>query len=157
MGIFYVKKESQHLISPLIVAAGYENKSIRRFENYNTRNLPELLGLGTAIDFLNLIGSENIQKRVYELKYYFRELAKKRPWLKIKTPAADTLSAGIVTVEVEGKNVNDVRKILLEKYNIDCRPMSVFDLNGLRISLSVYITRKDIDYLMNSLDAIAKS
>lgn len=157
MGIFYARKESQHLISPLIVAAGYEDKSIRRFENYNTRNLPELLGLGTAIDFLNVIGPENIQKRVYELKKYFREQARQRPQLKIKTPSADTLSAGIVTLEVEGKNVNDVRNILLEKYNIDCRPMNVFDLNGLRISLSIYITRKDIDYLFDALDAIAKS
>lgn len=152
MGLFYAKKESQHLLNPLVVAHGYEDESIRRFENYNTRNLPELLGLGTAIDFHNLMGSEAVESRVYELKDYFREQVKSRPYLKIKTPAADTLSAGIITVEVEGRKVTEVRDILLKKYGIDCRPMGIFGLNGLRISLSVYITRKDIDYLIQSLD-----
>lgn len=155
MGIFYAKKESQNLIDPLIVASGYKDKSIRRFENYNTRNLPELLGLGTAIDFLNLIGRERIENRVYELKHYFREKVQSRPFLNIKTPAAGALSAGVITVEIKGKKVSDVRSALLKRYRVDCRPMAVFGLNGLRISLSVYITKKDIDYLMNALDEIA--
>lgn len=155
MGIFYAKKESQKLINPLIVARGYKDKSIRRFENYNTRNLPELLGLGTAIDFLNLIGRERIEKRVYDLKHYFRKKTQSRPFLKIKTPEDAALSAGVITVEMKGKKVNDVRNTLLEKYHIDCRPMGMFGLNGLRISLSVYITKRDIDYLMQALDEIA--
>lgn len=155
MGIFYARKESQPLIKPLIVAHGYEDSSIRRFENYNTRNFPELLGLGTAIDFLNLIGSARIERRVLELKHYFRKQAASRPYLNIKTPAPDSLSAGITTVEVKGHKVTDVRNTLLEKYKIDCRPMGMFGLNGLRISLSIYITKKDIDYLMNALDEIA--
>jgi selenocysteine lyase/cysteine desulfurase len=155
MGIFYARKDSQKLINPLIVAHGYEDQSIRRFENYNTRNLPELLGLGTAIDFLNLVGMETIEKRVYQLKHYFREQVQSRPYLNIMTPQPDTLSAGISTVEVLGRNVKEIRNSLLEKYRIDCRPMDIFGLNGLRISLSIYNTKKDIDYLMQALDHIA--
>ena len=56
VGIFYAKKESQHHLKPLIVARGHEDESIRRLENYNTRNLPELLGLGAAVEFYNKIG-----------------------------------------------------------------------------------------------------
>jgi selenocysteine lyase/cysteine desulfurase len=155
MGIFYARKESQPLIKPLIVARGYEDRTIRRFENYNTRNLPELLGLGIAIDFLNLVGPKKIEERVYQLKRYFRRQAASRSYLNIKTPAPDSLSAGIVTAEVKGHKVNAVRKTLLEKYQIDCRPMNMFGLNGLRISLSIYITLKDIDMLMAALDEIA--
>jgi selenocysteine lyase/cysteine desulfurase len=157
MGIFYAKKDSQPLIKPLIVARGYEDRSIRRFENYNTRNLPELLGLGTAIDFLNLIGPGTIEKRVYVLKKYFREKMKDKPHFHVKTPLHDELSAGIVTVEIKGKDVKDVARMLMEKYHINCRPMFTFGLNGIRISLAVYNTRGDIDYLIRSMEEIARS
>lgn len=154
MGIFYARKESQSLIRPLVVCRGFKDKSIRRFENYNTRNLPELLGLGAALDFHNLVGPETIQRRVFELKRYFRDMAASRPFLNIKTPAADTLSAAIQTVEVKGKPVTDVRQSLLQNHRIDCRPMAMFDLNGLRISFSIYTTKSDIDYLVRALDRL---
>lgn len=155
VGIFYAKKESQTYLKPLIVARGYEDESIVRFENYNTRNLPEYLGLGSALDFNALIGQERIGKRVYELKKYARMLAEQTDYLKLKTPAHDELSAGIISVELLGRTVNEVRKQLLETYKIDCRPMSTYHLNALRLSLSIYITKSDIDYLFESLREIA--
>ncbi len=157
VGVFYVKKESQRLINPLIVSNGYEDKSIRRFENYNTRNLPDYLGLGNALDFNSLVGQERIGKRIYELKKYFRANIENIGDFIIKTPSHDDLSAGIIVVELKGKDVNNVRNILLDKYKIDCRPMTEHDLNALRISLSIYITKSDINYLINSLDEISKS
>ena len=154
MGVFYVKQDSQKYLKPLIVANGYQDKSVRRFENYNTRNLPELLGLGTAIDFNNLIGLDKKEKRIYELKKYFRDKLKEQTYFKIKTPEHNQLSAGITTVEVEGLKVRELQKKLSEKFNIDCRPMFSFDLNGLRISLSIFNTKEDIDYLVESFKNI---
>ncbi|MCK5367955.1 MAG: hypothetical protein KAQ62_05360 [Cyclobacteriaceae bacterium] len=48
-----------------------------------------------------------------------------------------------------------MKKQFFDEYGIDCRPMTGFDLNVLRISLSIYITKKDIDYLVEALGAIA--
>lgn len=157
VGIFYAREEAQKLIKPLIVASGYEDESVKRFENYNTRNLPEYLGLGSALDFNSLIGPGKIGERIYELKKYFRTRVEKTSYLKIKTPKADELSAGIAVVELMGKKVMNVRKLLLEKYKIDCRPMYTHNLNALRISLSIFITKSDIDYLLQSLEKIHKS
>jgi selenocysteine lyase/cysteine desulfurase len=154
VGIFYAKKESQRHIRPLIVASGYQDKSIRRFENYNTRNLPEVLGLGTAIDFSNMLGMERKEARIFELKRYFRGKLSDKPHYKIKTPAPDSLSSGITTVELEGHEVRDVERKLSRDYGINCRPMSSFGLNGLRISLSIFNTKKDVDYLVHSLEEI---
>ncbi len=154
MGVFYAREASQKYIRPLIVSNGYDDHSVRRFENYNTRNLPELLGLGTAIDFHNLIGPERKEKRIYDLKSYFRSKLQDRPHYKFKTPADDRLSAGIQTVEVVGRSVRDVQKMLSENHNIDCRPMIGFELNGLRISLSVFNTKSDIDLLVDALEDV---
>jgi selenocysteine lyase/cysteine desulfurase len=137
------------------VAGGYEDTSVRRFENYNTRNLPELLGLGVAIDFHNLIGAERKGERIFDLKHYFREKIGDNPAFAIKTPASDDLSRGITTVELVGPEVGQVERTLASDYNINVRPMSNFDLNGLRISLSVFNTKADIDYLVDVLNEIA--
>ena len=151
VGIFYAKQSSQHHLRPLIVANGYQDKSIRRLENYNTRNLPEVLGLGSALSFHQLIGAEKIQSRGLALKSYFKDKLVENPNFKFKSPALDQLSAAIQTVEVVGKDVNKVRDELFESYRIDTRPMTTYGLNGLRISFAVYNTKEDVDYLINAL------
>lgn len=155
VGVFYAKQDSQKYLKPLIVARGHNDSSIRRLENYNTRNLPEVLGLGASVDFINSIGIEKLSARSYELKSYFRAKVENNPKFKLKSPALDEQSAAIQVVEIVNRDVREVRSTLLDQYHIDCRPMSSFDLNALRLSFAVYITKKDIDYLVNSLEEIA--
>lgn len=157
IGVFYAREEAQSALKPLIVARGYGNRTIRRFENYNTRNLPELLGLGAALDYRQLIGADQVHARSYELKGYFRSKFKDDKRFKLKTPASDDLSVAIQTVEVIGKKVGNVRRQLTDDYQIDCRPMSSHDLNGLRISLAIFMTKADIDYLFDALVEISNA
>ena len=151
VGIFYAREASQSLLKPLIVARGWEDESIRRLENYNTRNLPEVLGLGVAFDFQNLLGPERRQARIFELKRYFRDRIGDDPAFAIKTPAGDELSCGITTIEVVGHDVQEVATALAERHRIDCRPMTSHGLNGLRISLSVFNSEDQIDVLVSGL------
>lgn len=155
IGVFYAKESSQQHLKPLIVCRGHTDASIRRLENYNTRNLPELLGLGAAVEFINQIGLYKIHARSYALKDYFRSKLEENPAFRLKTPANDKLSAAIQVVEVVGKDVGEVKKRLTEEFNIDCRPMRTFGLNALRISLSIYMTKADVDYLTLALEEIA--
>ncbi|MEE4114689.1 MAG: aminotransferase class V-fold PLP-dependent enzyme, partial [Marinilabiliaceae bacterium] len=104
-GILYAARDKQHLLSPLMVSQNWSDTSIRMFEDYNTRNLPELLGLGTAIDFNNIIGTGKKEQRIYELKRYFRSMIEGQKKFILKTPAPDDLSAGIQVVEIEGIDV----------------------------------------------------
>ncbi len=46
--------------------------------------------------------------------------------------------------------------ILTERYGIDVRPMTSHGLNGLRISLSIFNSKRDIDYLVHALTEIVK-
>ena len=48
-------------------------------------------------------------------------------------------------------NTNEVLSQLSEEYQIDCRPMRSHDLNGLRISLAIFTTKADVDYLLTAL------
>jgi len=155
VGIFYARQETQRLLKPLIVARGWEDASIRRLENYNTRNLPEVLGLGVAVDFQNLIGPLRRTARILELKTALRTSLDDDPAFAVKTPASDLLSAGITTVEVVGRDAREVAAALAEKYRIDCRPMTSHGLNGLRISLAVFNTVDQVDLLVDALRELA--
>lgn len=155
VGIFYARQEAQSKLKPLIVCRGYGTETIRKFENYNTRNLPELLGLGAALEYRDQIGEERIQNRVYELKKYFRGSLAGDNRFAFKTPPSDDLSAGIQTVEVVGQVAREVKSKLTNNYNIDCRPIGSHEINGLRISLAIYLTKQDVDYLVDALKAIA--
>ena len=151
LGIFYAQEASQSLLKPLIVARGWEDESIRRLENYNTRNLPEVLGLGVAVDFQNLLGPERRQARIFELKRYFRDRIGDDPAFAVKTPASNELSCGITTVEVVGHDVKEVATALAERHRIDCRPMTSHGLNGLRLSLSIFNSKDQVDTLVGGL------
>jgi selenocysteine lyase/cysteine desulfurase len=151
VGVFYARRDSQHLLQPLIVARGWEDRSIRRLENYNTRNLPEVLGLGVALDFQRLIGPERAQERILGLKHLLRGELERDPRFAIKTPSPDTLSAGITTVELVGRDVREVAKALSDRHRIDCRPMSSHGLNGVRISLSVFNSEDQVALLVRGL------
>lgn len=155
MGVFYARKESQKHLKPLIVSrAHFRDKSIRRLENYNTRNYPELLGMGTAVDYYNLIGAEKRELRLRDLKAYFRSKIEANDRFRLKTPGADDLSCAIQNVEVVGKKVGDVKKALFDNHMIDCRPIGSHGINGVRISLSVFTTKADVDYLVNALKEV---
>ena len=157
VGIFYARNDSQHLVKPLIVCRGWEDSSIRRLENYNTRNLPEVLGLGVAMDFQNLLGPGRRQARIYGLKRYFRQAIADDPAFVMKTPASDDLSCGITTVEVVGRDVRQIARGLYDAHRIDCRPMTSHGLNGLRISLSVFNTEDQVDLLVAELREAAEA
>jgi len=153
--IFYAKKKSQSYLKPLMVARGHKDTSIRRLENYNTRNLPEVLGLGASVAFHHKIGAARIHNRTFALKNYFRKKIEGNPKFRLKTPKDDSLSAAIQVVEILGKEVREVKQELWDTYGIDCRPMTGFGLNALRFSFAIYITKEDIDYLVNALEELA--
>jgi selenocysteine lyase/cysteine desulfurase len=151
VGMFFARSEAQPLLKPLVVCRGWDDPSIRRLENYNTRNLPEVLGLGVAVDFQNLLGPDRRQSRIFQLKRYFRQALAGDPAFRIKTPAGDDLSCGITTVEIVGREIRAVAQWLYDTHRIDCRPMTSHELNGLRISLSVFNTEDQVDLLVAAL------
>ena len=107
--------------------------------------------MGTAVDYYNLIGAEKREARMRALKAYFRAALAEDERFRFKTPVQDELSCAIQNVEVVGRKVGEVKKKLFDEYKIDCRPMSGLGINGLRISLSVFTTKADVDYLVEAL------
>jgi selenocysteine lyase/cysteine desulfurase len=155
VGVLFARRDSQRLLKPLVVTQGWQDETIRRLENYNTRNLPEVLGLGVALDFQRLVGPERRTRRLRELTRQLRAALGDDPRFAFKTPAGEGLSAGITTVEVLGREAREVATEHAERHRIDCRPMTHLGLNGLRISTSVFTTEDQIEVLVAALHEAA--
>ena len=57
IGIFYARKNVQKWLQPFIANRYYDQPGLKKIEDYNTRNLPDLLGLGSALAFHKMAGA----------------------------------------------------------------------------------------------------
>lgn len=153
MGILYCRKEADPQLQPLIANRKWKDETMRRVEDYNTRNLPELLGLGDAIDFHNAIGTDKISERHRELRDYFIKKVKKSEAITVHTPLQDDLSLQILGVEKQKVMFYKLKKNLFDQHNIEVRSMGSHDIGGVRISLAIFNTHDEIDLLVEALVA----
>ena len=134
----------------------YELKDIpTRFEA-GTQNIEGVIGLGTAIDYLNNIGIEKIHKYEIELKKYLIERLKEVDNINIynKDINSNTLLFNIDKVFAQDTS------IYLNKHNIcvragnHCAKILKDELkvaNTCRVSLYFYNTKQEIDTFVETL------
>lgn len=128
-----------------------------------TPAIAEAIGLGAAVDYLNLIGMETIARHEQEITAYAINQLSKIPGLTILGPQADKKGA-VLAFTLEGVHPHDVAQILdsagiavraghhcamplHDKYNI---PAST------RASFYLYNTRKDVDVLVSGIETVKK-
>ena len=121
-----------------------------------TPNIEGVIGLSSAIDYINNIGIDNICKYEHELRDYLMNKLSQLDFISIYNK--ENYSTTVVF------NINGVfsqdSAIYLDKYNICVRAGShcakilkdVFNIaNTCRISLSFYNTKEEVDLLINVL------
>ncbi|HOV06397.1 MAG TPA: cysteine desulfurase [Anaerolineaceae bacterium] len=128
-----------------------------------TPAIAEAIGLGAAVDYLNLIGMETIARHEQEITAYAIDQLSKIPGLTILGPQADKKGA-VLAFTLDGVHPHDVAQILdsagiavraghhcamplHDKYNI---PAST------RASFYLYNTRKDVDVLVSGIETVKK-
>ncbi len=122
-----------------------------------TPNVSGAIAFGVALDYLNGIGFENICEYESSLLKYATEKLKLVPNLKIYGESKSKTS--VISFNIEGIHAYDIGA-LLDKFGIAVRTgqhcaqpiMDHFGISGtVRVSLSFYNTKKEIDSLYNSL------
>ncbi|MEN6528814.1 MAG: cysteine desulfurase [Anaerolineaceae bacterium] len=128
-----------------------------------TPAIAEAIGLGAAVDYLNLIGMETIARHEQEITAYAIDQLSKIPGLTILGPQADKKGA-VLAFTLDGVHPHDVAQILdsagiavraghhcamplHDKYNI---PAST------RASFYLYNSRKDVDVLVSGIETVKK-
>jgi len=122
-----------------------------------TQNIAGVLGMGSAIDYLNEIGLDNIHKHELELKKYAIKELEKVPNIKIYNKES---KSGIVIFNID-KIFSQDTAVFLNHYNIcvragnHCAKITKDELNvsnTARISFYLYNNKEEIDKLIKALN-----
>ncbi|MEM7297560.1 MAG: aminotransferase class V-fold PLP-dependent enzyme [Bacteroidota bacterium] len=152
-GFLYIKEDVQKDVKPLIVTWGQKRwtTDIRRFEDFGTRDLPEVLSIGDAIEFQRKIDFEKSRTRRQSLKNYFKSKVESHDEVKWMSPNSYGDDVSIFAIEVTGRKANEFAKEMYEKNGFVFRPFESETRNTVRISLNIANTTAEINRFFDLL------
>lgn len=166
VGVLYGREELLENLVPLEYGGGmntafssdgyYEMKSLPARLEAGTRNIAGVIGMGSAIDYLENIGLDKIHKYEMELKRYLIDRMKMVPNIKIYNEENES---GVLLFNVGNYFSQDVA-IYLNQFKIciragnHCAKMLhevICSSNTCRVSLYLYNNKEEIDKLIDAL------
>ena len=156
-GLLYIRAARIAEIWPSVVGVGWGNKvetsakGVRKFETLGQRDDAAVSAMGTAADFLNLIGSARIEARIRELSTALKEGAGKIPGAKLITSRDAHLSAGVCVIRFDGIDNQKVYEALYAKHGIAGAPTG-----GVRFCPHIYNTMDEIQRTLAALSQVVK-
>lgn len=166
IGVLYGKKDLLDEMDVLKFGGGmnaffestweYELKEAPWKFEAGTQNIAGVIGLGSAIDYLNNVGIENIHKHEIELKEYAISKLEKVPNINLYNK---NTNSGIIVFNID-KVFSQDTAVFLNRFNICVRSGNhcakilkdeIGITNTCRASLYLYNTKEDIDKLVDAL------
>ncbi len=152
-GFAFFRQDAQRLIWPT-VGGGYDPKSNSAFDhsarrldrNAGQKNIPFLLGFGTAVAWQNAVGRSAIEARILELAAYLRHGLSVLPAVQLTAGAegADAASP-LTTFSIHGRPAAEIQQLLLKEENVYLGLVGTGAGVRLRASPHVHNSRNDLD------------
>lgn len=169
IGVLYGKKDLLEKMPPLMFGGDmveyvYEQETTFNVLPYKfeagTQNVEAAVGLSKAIDYLNEIGMENIEKHEKELVSYALDKMNKLDYVKIYGPKEVEKRGGVISFEIEGVHPHDVASIFdtfgvcIRAGNHCAQPlMRYMGINATsRASIYLYNDKEDVDRLVEAIE-----
>ena len=158
LGVLYLAPELHSELRPMWVTWGQSRwaGTVRAFEDYGTRNLPELLALTDAVRFQEEIGQDEKLARYRAMWSRIRERVRSTDGLSWRSPESFEGGASLVAVEVTGRNAGEVGGELLASHRLIARAFGGARLNHIRLSPNVATLDDEIDAVIDLLEAAAR-
>ena len=152
-GFLYVRQDARERIrsafapDPTLEAPG--------FDPPGTKDFPVRAAIGDALDFVNTLGLENIEKRCRSLSDYLKAGLAEIKGIKLLSGHTPEISApGSTIFEKEGLDAIASVPIMEERIKTHIDEHQRDSHNAIRISTHIYNTKAEIDRL---LEALAKA
>jgi len=150
-GFLYVADERlPKLAPPISYPQDYRDESVK-LQHLGTRAYQNAMAIGDALDYLDTIGIENKQARLSELTAYWTDKLENDNRYEVITDISR--SCAIASVKTR-KNAAIIKKELLSSYNINVKQSGYKGESFLRISPNIFTIEKNLDKLLEALDAI---
>jgi selenocysteine lyase/cysteine desulfurase len=164
-GCLYVRKESIPKFWPLQAAPARQIDDIRKFESIGTHPWAIRAALGEALAFHQAIGAERKAARMRYLTMRWINALKQYPRFKVLSDISEPPKIwGVAAAYIEGIDVRDLAKFLMDKYRIIVVPLiggvppnARFDYQAIRVSPNVYTTLEEIDTFAMAMEDAVKN
>lgn len=157
-GVNFVRKDLQAQLWPLF---GYDDpragRPAVRYEHSGQMDIASAIGIGTAIQFQNAVGRQNIEDRARALHQHFQDGVAKIPGANVLSSSNPELAANISVFAVQNLPAVQTARLLEEKNNISVKGFVHRDITAMRVSTHFYNTHDEIDQLLGVLARWAKS
>ena len=172
IGMLYISDEMSKVVEPLtfggsmVDVASKDTFSVKglpfKYEA-GTLNMAGIFGFGAAIDYINNIGINNIHDHIKSLMKHFNERVKELENIYFFNDL--NKSNGVISININNAHSHESSSDL-DKYGIETRAGSHCSQiyfgtqkedNNLRISLYVYNTIEEIDFLIEKLKEISNN
>lgn len=169
IGVLYGKKEILNKMTPFLMGGDmieyvYEQETTfaplpNKFEA-GTQNVEGVVGLGAAIDYIEKLGYENIQKAEKEVIEYARKKLSELDFLTLYLTPNEENHSSVISFNIKGVHPHDVASIL-DSYGVCVRSgnhcaqplMRFLGIDSTcRASFYFYNTKEDVDRLVESLN-----
>ena len=169
IGVLYGKREILNKMSPFLMGGDmieyvYEQETTfaplpNKFEA-GTQNVEGVIGLGAAIDYIEKIGYDEIQKIENEVVEYARQELSKLDFITLYLTPNKENHSGVISFNINGVHPHDVASILdsegvcIRSGNHCAQPlMRYLGIDSTcRASFYFYNTKEDVDILINALN-----
>ncbi|WP_205513329.1 aminotransferase class V-fold PLP-dependent enzyme [Longitalea arenae] len=154
-GFLYVKKEKIKSLYPLFAAPDAKADDIRKFEHLGTRPFFIEQAVGKAIEFYEMIGAQRKEQRLFFLKNYWMNKVKDIPGIQFGTSMKPGFGCaiGLVSFNLPGVKAVDLDAFLWNRYKIHGTHLEREDIRGVRLTPNVYTTTKQLDVLVEGIQA----
>lgn len=152
LGLFCTTPDLREVLRPFWVTWGQQRwaDTVRVFEDYGTRNMPEVLALGDAIAFRERLGIAAGAAKLRQRREAVMARVDATPGLRFRSPRDWALGGSLVAVQVEGKAAPALAQQLFERHRVIVRGFGG-EFDSLRISPNIATTDDDIDRLFAGL------
>ncbi|MCI8485529.1 MAG: aminotransferase class V-fold PLP-dependent enzyme, partial [Clostridia bacterium] len=169
IGVLYGKRELLNKMTPFLMGGDmieyvYEQDTTfaplpNKFEA-GTQNVEGVVGFGAAIDYIEKIGYDKIQKIENELLTYARQKLSNLDYLDLYLTPNEENHSGVISFNIKGVHSHDVASILdsqgvcVRSGNHCTQPLMRFlgiD-STCRASFYFYNTKEDVDRLVEALN-----
>lgn len=168
IGVLYGKKDLLEKMPPVLFGGDMVEYVHEQETTFNvlpykfeagTQNVESAVGLSKAIDYLNEIGMDNVEKIEKELMSYAMEEISKLDYVNIYGPKDVEKRGGVLSFEIQGVHPHDVASIFdtvgvcIRAGNHCAQPlMRYMGINATsRASIYFYNTKEDIDRLVEAI------
>lgn len=143
-GLLYLSKDAQDLIRPMQFEESYNTYN----DGNGVVNLACILGLGKAIEYLESVGISKIEEHNLSLRNRLYDRLTQLSNVTIVSPAAGPLASPMLACILPDRfEKTSFVRMLLDKYQLSIRPThNQFGFNGIRFSLHIFNTEKEVDF-----------